>query len=286
MDALINFLISLLDSAATLVIISIGLAVVFGMMRVINFAHGEFLMLGAFVTVSSVRTGVPFWLAIPVSGVAVGAFGLVVERLVIQRLYGRLAATMLATFGLSLIMVKCAELIWGTSTQGIETPLGSFRIGDYSFSVYTLVTIGAALVLLAGMLWVFTRTRFGIQARAATQLPGMAAALGVNARRLSMLTFALGSALAGVAGALLAPVTAVTPNMGQAYIAQAFTTVVVGGPAVVTGTASAGGLLGTTQTTISELTTAVLGVAALLVTAIVVLRFLPTGLSGRSKAML
>jgi branched-subunit amino acid ABC-type transport system permease component len=285
-DGLINFAISLLDSAATLVIISIGLAVVFGMMRVINFAHGEFLMLGAFVTLSSVRTGIPFWLAIPVAGVAVGAFGVIVERLVIQRLYGRLASTMLATFGLSLIMVKCAELIWGTSTQGIETPLGSFRIGDYSFSVYTVVTIGAAVVLLAGVLWVFIRTRFGIQARAATQLPEMAAALGVNSRRLSMLTFALGSALAGAAGALLAPVTAVTPNMGQAYIAQAFTTVVVGGPAVVTGTASAGGLLGTTQTTISELTTAVLGVAALLVTAIVVLRFLPTGLSGRSKAML
>jgi urea ABC transporter permease protein UrtB len=285
-DGLINFAISLLDSAATLVIISIGLAVVFGMMRVINFAHGEFLMLGAFVTLSSVRTGIPFWLAIPVAGVAVGAFGVIVERLVIQRLYGRLASTMLATFGLSLIMVKCAELIWGTSTQGIETPLGSFRIGDYSFSVYTAVTIGAAVVLLAGVLWMFTRTRFGIQARAATQLPDMAAALGVNSRRLSMLTFALGSALAGVAGALLAPVTAVTPNMGQTYIAQAFTTVVVGGPAVVTGTASAGGLLGTTQTTISELTTAVLGVAALLVTAIVVLRFLPTGLSGRSKAML
>jgi urea ABC transporter permease protein UrtB len=285
-DGLINFAISLLDSAATLVIISIGLAVVFGMMRVINFAHGEFLMLGAFVTLSSVRTGIPFWLAIPVAGVAVGAFGVIVERLVIQRLYGRLASTMLATFGLSLIMVKCAELIWGTSTQGIETPLGSFRIGDYSFSVYTVVTIAAAVVLLAGTLWVFTRTRFGVQARAATQLPDMAAALGVNSRRLSMLTFALGSALAGVAGALLAPVTAVTPNMGQTYIAQAFTTVVVGGPAVVTGTASAGGLLGTTQTTISELTTAVLGVAALLVTAIVVLRFLPTGLSGRSKAML
>ena len=286
MDALINFLISLLDSVATLVIISIGLAVVFGMMRVINFAHGEFLMLGAFVTLSSVRTGIPFWLAIAVAGGVVGVFGLVVERVLIQRLYGRLAATMLATFGLSLVMVKCAELIWGTSSQGMETPLGSFRIGDYSFSVYTLITIGAALVLLVGMLWVLTRTRFGIQARAATQLPGMAAALGVNVRRLNMLTFALGSALAGVAGALLAPVAAVTPNMGQAYIAQAFTTVVVGGPAVVTGTASAGGLLGTTQTTISELTTAVLGVAALLVTAIVVLRFLPTGLSGRSKVML
>lgn len=286
MDGAINLLISLLDSVATLVIVAIGLAVVFGMMRVVNFAHGEFLMLGAFVALSSVRTGIPFWLAIPVAGAAVGAFGLVVERVVIQRLYGRLAATMLATFGLSLIMVKSAELIWGTSTQGIETPLGSFQIGDYSFAVYTLIMIGAAVALLAGMLWVLTRSRFGIQARAATQLPGMAAALGVNARRLSMFTFVLGSALAGIAGALLAPVAAVTPNMGQAYIAEAFTTVVVGGPGVITGTASAAGLLGTTQTTVSELTTAVLGVAALLLAAIVVLRFLPTGLSGRSKAML
>jgi branched-chain amino acid transport system permease protein len=285
-DGVIHFLISLLSGSATLVIVAIGLAVVFGMMRVINFAHGEFLMVGAFVTVSSVKAGIPFWLAVPVAGLAVGAFGVLVERLLIRRLYGRLAATMLATFGLSLILVKVAELIWGTSTQGIATPLGSFTIGDYSFSVYTLVMIGAALALLAAMLWVFTQTRFGIQARAATQLPDMAAALGVNAPRLSTLTFGLGAALAGIGGALLAPVAAITPNMGQAYIAEAFTTVVVGGPGVVTGTASAAGLLGATQTTVSELTTAVLGVASLLVAAIVVLRFLPTGLSGRSRAML
>lgn len=286
MDELVNFAFSLLDNVALLVIISIGLAVVFGMMRVINFAHGEFLMLGAFVALSCVRAGIPYWLAVVAAGAAVGGFGVVVERTIIRRLYGRLAATMLATFGLSLIMVQCAELIWGTSTEGMATPLGSFTVGDYAFAEFAVVTIAAALGLLGLVYWVFTRTRFGIMARAATQRPAMAAAVGVNERRLNMLTFAFGSALAGIGGALLAPVAAVSPNMGQIYIGRAFTTVVVGGPGALTGTASASGLLGGVETVVSDLASAVLGVAALLLTAIVVLRFLPTGLSGRSERML
>jgi branched-subunit amino acid ABC-type transport system permease component len=281
MDAIINQLISLLDSAALLVIISIGLAVIFGMMGIINFAHGEFLMLGAFITLSCVRTGIPFGISIFLAALAVGAFGLVVERLLIQHLYGRLAATMLATFGLSLILVKVAELIWGTSTQGLATPLGSFRVGTYSISEYTIALIVAAIVLLAIVFWVFTRTRFGIMARAATQLPTMASAVGINTRRINMATFAFGAALAGAGGALLAPIAAVVPNMGQAYIARAFMTVVVGGPAVLTGTAASAGVLGAVQSVVSDLTTAFLGVGALLVVAIVLLRFMPTGLSGR-----
>jgi urea transport system permease protein len=285
-DALFNFGFSFLDNAALLVIISVGLAVVFGMMKVINFAHGEFLMLGAFVALSCVRAGVPFPLAVLTAGAAVGAFGVIVERTIIRALYGRLEATMLATFGLSLIMVQCAEFIWGTSTQGMATPLGSFSVGGYAFSEYVLVTIGGAIALLVIVYWVFTRTRFGVMARAATQRPDMAAAVGVNARRLNMLTFAFGSALAGVGGALLAPVSAVSPNMGQIYIGRAFTTVVVGGPGVITGTANASALLGGVETLVADLTSAVLGVIALLLTAVLVLRFLPTGLSGRSERML
>ena len=110
------------------------------------------------------------------------------------------------------------------------------------------------------MYWVFTRTRYGVMARAATQLPDMASAVGVNARRLNMLTFAFGSALAGVGGALLAPVSAVSPNMGQIYVGQAFTTVVVGGPGVITGTANAPALLGGVETLVADLTSAGVGV--------------------------
>src|ERR671933_1294776 len=164
-DRLINLALSLLTSVALLAVISIGLAVIFGMMGVINFAHGEFLMLGAFFTLTGVRAGLNVWLAMVLATLAMGLFGLIVERALIQHLYGRLEATMLATFGLSLILVQVAVLIWGTSTQGIDTPFGSFRIGAYAFSVYRVALIGFALLLLGVVYWVFTRTRFGTMAR-------------------------------------------------------------------------------------------------------------------------
>ena len=128
---------------------SLGLAVIFGMMGVINLAHGEFLMLGAFFTLSGVRSGLNVWVAMVVAALAVGVVGLVVERLLIQFLYGRLAATMLATWGLSLILVQVVVLVYGPSTQGISTPLGSTRIGRFSISQYNLVLIAAAVLLLA-----------------------------------------------------------------------------------------------------------------------------------------
>lgn len=286
MDALINLAVSLLTTVSVLVIISIGLAVIFGMMGVINLAHGEFLMLGAFFTLSGHRAGLNIWLAMVVAALGVGLVGLLVERLLIQFLYGRLAATMLATWGLSLILVQVVVLIYGPSTQGLRTPLGSTRIGDYSISQYNVLLIGVAIALLALVYVVFTRTKYGTKARAATQLPEMAAALGVNAKITNMLTFAFGAALAGAAGALLAPVAGVLPGMGQAYVGRAFMTVVVGGPGVLTGTASSAALLGTVDSVVSNAFTTFLGTAALLVVAIVLLRFLPTGISGRSGRQL
>lgn len=286
LDQLANLGLSLLTSVSLLVIISIGLAVIFGMMGVINLAHGEFLMLGAFFTLSGQRAGLNIWLAMLVAAVAVGIVGLVVERLLIQHLYGRLAATMLATWGLSLILVQGVVLIYGPATQGIPTPLGNVQIGQYSVSQYNLVLIAAAVLLLAIVFYVFTHTRYGTMARAATQLPHMASAIGINAKRINMVTFAFGAALAGAGGALLAPVAGVVPSMGQAYVGRAFMTVVVGGPAVLTGTASASGLLGSVDSVVSSLTTSFLGTAALLVVAIVLLRLLPTGISGRLRRQL
>jgi branched-subunit amino acid ABC-type transport system permease component len=280
-DQLANLILGILTSVSLLVVVSLGLAVIFGLMRIINFAHGEFLMLGAFVTLSCTKAGLPFVAAVAVATVALGLFGLLVERVLIQWLYGRIEMTMLATFGLSLILVQVAVLIWGTATQGLETPLGSFRIGRYSESEYRIALIFAAIAMLVAGWLVFTRTRFGVMARASTQLPEMASAIGVDTRRIRAGTFMLGSALAGLGGGLLAPIAAVAPSMGGAYVANAFMTVVVGGPGVITGTAAAAGVLGSVQRLVSDYATAFLGATALLVIAIVLLRLMPTGLSGR-----
>lgn len=286
LDELANLLISLMTTVSILVVISIGLAVIFGMMGVINLAHGEFLMLGAFMTLSGQRSGLNIWLAMVVAALGVGIIGLLVERLLIRFLYGRLAATMLATWGLSLILVQLVVLIYGPSTQGLANPLGSVKVGAYSISGYSFVLIAAALFFLISVYVIFTKTRYGVMARAATQLPRMAVALGINASRINMYTFALGATLAGGGGALLAPLVGVVPSMGQAYVGRAFMTVVVGGPGVLTGTASAASLLGTVDSVVSNVATPFVGTAALLVTAIVLLRILPTGISGRARRQL
>lgn len=273
-------------SIAILVLVSLGLAVLFGMMGIINLAHGEFLMFGAFATLGGVRLGLPLPLAMLLATAVVAAFGGLVERLLVRHLYGRLADSMLATWGLSLIMAQAATMIFGASTQGIPTPGGSVRIGDYSIALYSLLLIGAALLLLVLLYVVFTRTRYGVMARAAVQLPQMAAAIGIDPRRINALTFMLGAALAGAAGALLAPLVGVMPTMGQAYIARAFMTVIVGGSGVLTGSAAASVLLGGVENIVSYLATPFFGQAALLLLAIGLVRVMPTGITGRWRRQL
>jgi branched-subunit amino acid ABC-type transport system permease component len=283
---LLNIGVSIALSISILALVSLGLAVMFGMMGIINLAHGEFLMCGAYVTLSLTRINVPLWLAIPLAGVAVGVLGYGVERLLIRFLYGRLADSMLATWGLSLIMAQLTVIAFGPSTQGIPTPLGRLLINGYSFSIYAFVIIVCAMLLMALVYLMFTRTRYGVMARAAVQNPAMAAAIGINPRRLNALNFAFGAALAGWAGGLLAPMVGVMPSMGEAYIARAFMTVVVGGPGIITGTASASLLLGGIENVVSYLSTPFFGQGALLIVAIIAVRLLPTGISGRWQRQL
>src|SRR2546426_542864 len=199
MDQALIIVISVLTSVATLLLISVGLAVIFGSMRVINLAHGEFLMLGAYAVLVATRNGISVWIAIPLAGVSVGIFGLVVERLLIRPLYGRILDTLLATWGLSLVLVQAVSIVFGPATNGIGTPLGSVHVGGYSFSQYSLVLITMALITLTAVYLLFTRTRYGVMARAAIQNPAMARALGIDTARMSMLTFGIGSGLAGLA---------------------------------------------------------------------------------------
>jgi branched-subunit amino acid ABC-type transport system permease component len=280
LDQLITIGVSLLSSVSLLVIISLGLALAFGMMRVINMAHGEFLMLGAYGTITGVHAGLPLPLAILVASIAVAGFGMIVERLVLRFLYGRIWATMLATWGLSLLIVGVVQLVFGNTSNGIPTPLGTVRLGDYSFSQYSLVLIGAAIAMVVVTYLVFSRTPYGTMARAAAALPEMASAVGVNVSRTNMISFGVASALAGIGGGLLAPLSGVSPSFGQGYVGRAFLTVVVGGPSPLLGTTTASGLLGGIYSGVSNAVTPVAGTLALLFVSMVVLRFLPTGLSG------
>lgn len=282
MDYLVILVLQIGSAVASLVLMSLGLAVIFGMMRVINLAHGEFLMLGGYAAITAYNLGVNLWLAMMVvAPLVVGLFGVVVERLVIRRLYGRLVDTMLATWGLSLAMIGFVTVVFGNTVSGISAPLGSVAIGQYRTGAYELFLIVVAAALLAGGWAVLRLTRFGLIARGTMQNPAMAAALGTNPSAVYAVTFAAGAALSGLAGGLLAPLSGVVPTIGAAYIAKAFITVISGGAAILSGTALASALLGTVNTLATFAFTSVLGEVALLAAAVILLRLLPQGITGR-----
>jgi branched-chain amino acid transport system permease protein len=282
MDLAIVIVIQVLYGAALLLLVCAGLAVIFGMMKVINLAHGEFLMLGAYATIMSVKLGANFWVAaLLVAPVVVGLVGVVLERCVMRRLYGRMVDTMLATWGLSLLLVGLVTSVAGNTTAGISTPLGSFVIGGYSVSQYTLAVVGIAAAVALVIWWMLARTPWGLIARGTMQNPAMADALGIHPGRVYSVTFAAGAALSGLAGGLVAPLTGVVPTMGAAFIAKAFITVISGGPAMLAGLVTASGAFGAINQAASFVATPVVGEVALLLAAIVMLRLMPQGITGR-----
>jgi branched-chain amino acid transport system permease protein len=274
--------IQVLYAIASLALISVGLAIIFGMMRVINLAHGEFLMLGGYAAIVATSHGVSIWLSmLVVAPIVVGIIGLVVERTIIRFLYGRMIDTMLATWGLSLFLVGLTTAIFGNTTVGISAPLGSIQIGAYRTSAYTLFVIAVAAMVLGAIFAVMRWTRLGLIARGTMQNPAMAAALGVNPSRVYAVTFGAGAALTGLAGAVLAPVSGVFPTIGVAYVAKSFITVIGGGAAILSGTISASVVFGTINQIATFITTPVFGEVALLAAAIVLIRLLPQGITGR-----
>ncbi|VVT27817.1 branched-chain amino acid ABC transporter permease [Hoeflea sp. EC-HK425] len=282
MDLVFVIIVEMLYAVASLVLISAGLAIVFGMMKIINLAHGEFMMMGGYVTITAVTLGANVFVAmLLIAPLVVGLIGLVVERLVIRHLYGRLVDTMLATWGLSLFFIGLATMIFGNTTTGISTPISGFTVGNYQVNGYNFFIILIAIVLLGLMYAVLKGTRLGLIARGAMQLPDMAAALGYSPERIYMATFFCGSALSGLAGAILAPLVGLVPTSGGAYIAKAFITVIAGGPSLITGLMASSGLFGFISQIFTFAVSPVMGEVALLVAAVVLLRLLPQGVTGK-----
>ncbi len=270
----------ILYTIATLILLALGLAVIFGMMGVINLAQAEFLMVGAYTVLIVTAHGGSVWVGIAVAPVVVGLLGLVIERTIIRFLYGRILDTMLATWGLSLALVGLVTLVFGPTTEGIATPLGHFTVGEYRLSAYSVFVILMAFAVLGLTYGLFNYTRFGLVARATMQNPNMVSALGVNPARVYMGTFAFGAALAGLGGAVMAPLTGVVPTLGLAFIAKIFITVIVGGPVILLGTTTAGAVLGLVESLVSYSSTPIYGQVAMLAFAIILLRLLPQGISG------
>jgi len=282
MDLAAVIVLEIAYAIASLVLISAGLAVVFGMMRVINLAHGEFMMLGGYATIVSVNAGINVFLAmLIVAPLIVGVIGIILERIVIRHLYGRVIDTMLATWGISLALIGLVTMVFGNTTTGISTPIPGFDVGAYRINGYNFFIIVVALALVGLMYGVLKGTRFGLITRGTMQRSDMSAALGHNPDRVYMITFFIGSALSGLAGAILAPLVGLVPSSGGAYIAKAFITVIAGGPSVIAGLLSSATIFGGINQIFTFSFSPVVGEVALLVAAIVLLRLLPKGVTGR-----
>jgi branched-subunit amino acid ABC-type transport system permease component len=267
-------------NGAFLLLSALGLIVILGMMNIINPAHGELMMMGAYTASVTFHRGVPFPIAVLLAFVVVASFGAVLERLVVRRFYGRELGALVVTWGISLILAQGTLLVLGPFLPSIPIPGGSFSVGRYSFSDYWIALIVIAALVVLALWWLYNRTIFGLQARATMQNAAMARALGVDTGRVYTVTFSLGAGLAGFSGALLAPTTSIAPYMGQQFVAPAFITVVVGGAAnVIAGAVGSSALLALVKTPVGFLFGAFLGTVALLLAALVIIRLMPDGIS-------
>lgn len=233
--------------ASALVLVALGLTLIFGLLRVINIAHGELYMLGAYVAFSVASLGGPFWLGLLMAPLVVGVVGVAVERLCLQPLAGRrdhAILSLLLTYGLSLILRDFAHVVWGLDTQRLAPPItGALTLGSLAFSNYRLLVFAVAAVAIVSAWWLLYRTMAGAVLRATAFDREMVAALGIPVRRVQMGTFFAGSALAAVAGVLLAPIYAIFPGMGHDFVLLAFAVIIVGGIGSVVGAVVAGVLL-------------------------------------------
>ena len=244
-----------LSLASIYFLAAIGLAITFGVMGVINMAHGEFIMMGAY-TGFVVQQFVPDYtlsiiIALPLAFAITFGAGVTMERLVIRHLYHRPLETLLATFGISIALQQLAKNIFGTQARPLTSPDwldGALVFNDVIAISYIRIAIFVlALIFLALILFVLKRTRLGLEVRAVTQNPGMAASMGINPDKINMLTFGLGSGIAGIAGVAIGLYAKVTSEMGADYIVQSFMTVVVGGVGNVWGTLAGASLIGFLQ---------------------------------------
>ena len=277
---IVSYVYQYFDNFGFLLLSGIGLIVIYGVMGVINMAHGELMMIGAYIAASTFHAGVPAPLAVGLGGAGAGLAGMIIERLVIRHFYNQLLSSLVVTWGVSLIISQGTLLLLGPSIMNMPTPLGSISVGSFAFGVYRLVMFATAVGLIAAVWAVFRWTKLGAQAQATMEDPVMASALGIDTRRVYTLTFGLGSALGGIAGGMFAMTATISPFFGQNYTPMAFITVVVGGGASpIVGLAYAGLYLAGVQTISSNLVNEYIGYVSLIAAAFIALLVMPSGIS-------
>ena len=267
---------------AILGLVVLGLAVVFGLLGVMNMAHGEFVMLGAYSAVAVQAAGLPLLLSIPLAILAAAAIGALVEWLVIRHLYRRPFDTFLATWGLAVLMREAIEALFGREYRSVDQLLpGTADLGGIEYPVYRLVLLGFVIVLLAGLMLWYRRSNTGARIKAMVSNPPLAATVGIDTVRLARWTFVFGVSTAGLAGALLAPLVRVEPYMGLDYLLSSFFILVVGGLGTLEGMLLGSAVISGTDTVMSAVFDKTAGYIGVLSISILFLWLRPHGLYSR-----
>jgi branched-subunit amino acid ABC-type transport system permease component len=279
-------MVSVLTDAVLITLIfalaALGLAIIFGLIGVINMGHGAMLTLGAYLTWAAARAGVPFPAAALLAALGVAAAGLVFEHFVLRYFYDRLLDTLLLTWGFFLVATEVIKIVFGTDIRTVVNPMpGTFVIGPLRLPAYRTVVAGLSLTVLLGTAWIFYRTTLGLKVRALIDNREMASLLGMDVGAAYKRIFAFGAFITGLAGALISPLLSVYPYIGDTFLVRSFFVVIVGGVGqLLSGTVVGGFIIGGSETLFALFASQAVAQTVVFALAIVVLRFRPSGVVG------
>jgi branched-chain amino acid transport system permease protein/urea transport system permease protein len=281
MDSIIIQSLNALSIASILILASLGLAIIFGMLGIVNLAHGEFFMLGACCTATMSMLGLSPWLGPVIAPFIVGTVGVAVERSIIRPLYRRPLDTLLATWGLSIVIRQVVRLIYGSGHMTTQSLMvGSIELVGVAYPTYRLFLVLVTCVVTAVTFLIYFKTDLGLRIRLIIANRAMASALGVNVNSTDMWAFGIASALVGFAGAIMAPLIVIEPEMGLDYLSRAFVVVIIGGIGHLYGVIAGGAVIGGAEAVMSFFLRPVVAQIMVVLLAIVVIRFRPRGITG------
>jgi branched-chain amino acid transport system permease protein len=294
MDDFIKITFDILSFSCIMVLVVSGLAIIASLMGIFNFAHGEFVLLGAYTVYAFREIGLPEWSGMLAAPLLVGVFGLLLEMTIIRRFYKAVIAAMLATYAIGLIIRETIRGLIGGKFWAIEAPIeGVFEIGDSSFSIWRGVIIILTIIIMSGCYLFLTKTNYGLKIRGAMENPALARACGISTNKLYAFTFAFGAALAGLAGALVVPLYSLFAELGLRFLVQAFLAVMLGGAGTFEGPVLGSAVIGamvpgfqwlrTEIPFISYLLSPVFAEVFVFITAIIIVKFRPQGLIQRGR---
>jgi len=293
MDEIIKITFDILSFSCIMVLIVSGLAIIASLMGIFNFAHGEFVLLGAYTTYLFQEAGLPVWAGMLVAPFFVGAFGLFLEATIIRRFYNAAIVAMLATYAIGLIVREIVRPLIGGRFWRVTEPIpGLFEIGDMSFSIWRGVIIIMTIIIMTGCYLFLAKTNYGLKIRGAMENPALARASGISTTKLYSFTFAFGAALAGLAGALMVPLYLLFADLGLRFLVMAFLSVMLGGVGTFEGPVLGSALIGALVPgfqwlrevpIIVDILSPIFSEVLVFITAIIIVKFKPQGLIKRGR---